>query len=189
MNMAAPANTAPIMAAGAITAALIIAAGAAHGAQDGAGDRAITSAPIPDAARGGLPAYVPVPGLEDPAMVPVDRGGPMADREVGLAMYLVAEDPEAVRDREGRAAEEWAVATMGVARAVVDPVGAAEPHHICSWKPEAVLRLRDQTVLRPARSRAAISAMTSPFSIFWAMSAKGAPASRAAAVALQCSPA
>ena len=71
-------------------------------------------------------------------MVPVDRGGPMADREVGLAMDLVAEDPEAVRDREGRAAEEWAVATMAVARAVVDPVavmapvGAAEPYHICS---------------------------------------------------------
>lgn len=57
----------------------------------------------------------------------------MADREVGLAMDLVVEDPEAVRDREGRAAEEWAVA-----RAVVDPVavmapvGAAEPYHICS---------------------------------------------------------
>ena len=71
-------------------------------------------------------------------MVRVDRGGPMADREVGLAMDLVAEDPEAVRDREGRAAEEWAVATMAVARAVVDPVavmapvGATEPYHICS---------------------------------------------------------
>jgi hypothetical protein len=106
MNMAAPTNTAPIMAAGAITAAPIIAAGAAHGAPAGVGDRVITSAPIPDAARGGLPAYVPAPGLEDPAMVPVDRGGPMADREVGLTMDLVAEDPEAVRDREGRAAEE-----------------------------------------------------------------------------------
>jgi len=126
------------MAAGAITAALIIAAGAAHGAQDGAGDRVITSALIPDAVRGGLPAYVPAPGLEDPAMVRVDRGGPMADREVGLAMDLVAEDPEAVRDRAGRAAEEWAAeewaaATMAVARAVVDPVDAAErPHHIFS---------------------------------------------------------
>lgn len=65
-------------------------------------------------------------------MVRVDRGGPMADREVGLAMDLVAEDPEAVRDQEGRAAEEWAAVTMAVAKAVMDPVGAAEPHHICS---------------------------------------------------------
>ena len=65
-------------------------------------------------------------------MVPVDRGGPMADREVGLAMDLVAEDPEAVRDREGRAAEEWAAAIMAAARAVMAPVGAAEPYHICS---------------------------------------------------------
>ena len=138
MNMAVPANTAPIMAAGAITAAPIIAAGAAHGAQAGAGDPVITSALIPDAVRGGLPAYVPAPALEDPVMVPADRVDPTADPEVTPDRDLVAEDPEAVRDREGRAAEEWAVATMAVARAVVDPlavmapVGAAEPYHICS---------------------------------------------------------
>ncbi|GBR33566.1 hypothetical protein GCM10007870_05330 [Gluconobacter kondonii] len=136
--MAAPANTVPIMAAGAITAAPIIAAGAAHGAQDGAGDRVITLAPIPDAVRGGLPAYVPAPGLEDPAMVRVDRVDPTAGPKVPPDRDLVAEDPEAVRDREGQAAEEWALVTMAVARAVVDPVavmapvGAAEPYHICS---------------------------------------------------------
>ena len=66
-------------------------------------------------------------------MVPADRVDPTADPEVTPDRDLVAEDPEAVRDREGRAAEEWAVA-----RAVVDPVavmapvGAAEPYHICS---------------------------------------------------------
>lgn len=56
-------------------------------------------------------------------MVPMDKADPAAGREVASDMDLAAEDREA---------EEWAAAIMAVARAVVDPVDAAERFHfIC----------------------------------------------------------